>query len=307
MRIAIPDLISNSYFPAIAAVEMGLFAEEGIEAQIELAFPVTRAMQGLRTGQFDFVAGTAHTTLLAFPEWKGAKLLVALAQGMYWLLVLRSDLGVRRGDIDAVKGRRIGAAPGPDNGLLRLLAEAGIDVERDHVQIGPIPAAEQGGLSFGVSAARALEEGAIDGFWANAMGAEVAVRRGAGTVVLDVRRGDGPPASWHYTFSALVTTDALIERDPGQAAAAVRAIIRAQTALREDPERATEIGRRIFPELEASLIADLIRRDLPYYDPSISEESVRRLNAFAHDIGLLSGPVSYDQVVAGQFSYLWRQ
>ena len=46
----------------------------------------------------------------------------------------------------------------------------------------------------------------------------------------------------------------------------------AQSALKEDPERATEIGRKLFPPAEASLIAELIRRDLPFYDASISKK-----------------------------------
>ena len=50
------------------------------------------------------------------------------------------------------------------------------------------------GLSFGVTAAKALEDGKIDGSWADAMGAEVAVRSGIGALVIDARRGDGPPA-----------------------------------------------------------------------------------------------------------------
>ena len=50
------------------------------------------------------------------------------------------------------------------------------------------------GVSFGVTAAQALADGRLDGFWANGMGAEVAVRRGVGTIVLDMRRGEGPPA-----------------------------------------------------------------------------------------------------------------
>jgi hypothetical protein len=29
MKLAVPDLISNSYFPAAAAVELGLFEREG--------------------------------------------------------------------------------------------------------------------------------------------------------------------------------------------------------------------------------------------------------------------------------------
>ena len=74
-----------------------------------------------------------------------------------------------------------------------------------------------------MTAAKALEDRKIDGFWANGMGAEVAVRRGVGTVVLDVRRGDGPKPCFNYTMASIATTDRLIERSPETAAAAVRA------------------------------------------------------------------------------------
>ena len=57
-----------------------------------------------------------------------------------------------------VKGLRIGAAPGPVDGLKRMLVEAGIDPERD-VKIGPVPGTAGAGVSFGVAAAKALEEG----------------------------------------------------------------------------------------------------------------------------------------------------
>jgi NitT/TauT family transport system substrate-binding protein len=306
MRIAVPDLISNSYFPAVAAVELGFFAAEGLDLELELVFPVPRAMAALREGALDFVAGSAHATLMAFPEWQGARLLAALAQRMYWLLVLRSDLGARRGEIVRVKGLRIGAAPGVDLGLRRLLAEAGIDPARDRVQIGPVPGVSEAGVSFGVMAAKALEEGQLDGFWANGMGAEVAVRRGVGTVVLDVRRGDGPPAARHYTFPALVTTEANIEEAPERVAAAIRAIVKTQQALRRDVSRATAAVRRLFPPVEAELIAALIRRDLPYYNPTIAEDVVRHLNQFAQDVGLLSSSVPYDRVVATRFRHLWN-
>ena len=60
--------------------------------------------------------------------------------------------------------------------------------------------------SFGLMAAKALEDGKLDGFWANGMGAEVAVRKGIGTVVLDARR-DGSEEARGYTFPALVCTE----------------------------------------------------------------------------------------------------
>src|SRR5215469_9309914 len=231
MKLAVPDLISNSYFPAVAAVEMGFFKEEGLDVSLELIFPVDKAYEAMRDGVVDFVGGSAHSALAAFPEWQGVKLLCAQAQGMYWFLVMRADIGARRGDVGIVRGRSIGAAPWVELGLRRLLIEAGIDLERDEVRIAPVPGAsgaEGGTVNFGLTAAKALEDGLIDGFWANGMGAEVAVRRGVGTIVLDVRRGDGPKPCFDYTMSALATTDRLIARSPDVAAAAVRALVKTQ-------------------------------------------------------------------------------
>jgi len=188
-----------------------------------------------------------------------------------------------------------------------MLVEAGIDPEKNNVQIMPIPGAAGPNVSFGLSAAKALEDGNLDGFWANGMGCEVAVRRGVGTMVLDVRRGDGPAAARHYTFSALVATEKRIYDDPQSAVAAIRALMRAHKALRDDVSRATEVGKKRFPPSEAELIAELVRRDLPYYDPTIPREKVESMNRFAQDIGLLSGSVSYEDVVATQFSHLWNE
>jgi NitT/TauT family transport system substrate-binding protein len=307
LRIAVPDLVSNSYFPAIAAVELGYFESEGYSASIDLLFPIPKTFEALRDGQLDFVVGSAHATLLAFPEWKGAKLLAAVGQHTYWFLVIRSDLNPKRGDLTVVKGLRIGAAPGVDLSLHRMLVEAGIDPERNGVQIMPIPGAAGSNVSFGLSAAKALEDGKLDGFWANGMGCEVAVRRGVGTMVLDVRRGDGPVAARHYTFSALVTTEKRIDEQPQSAVAAIRALMKAHQALRRDVSRATEVGKKRFPSSEAELIAELVRRDLPYYDPTIPQEKVESMNRFARDIGLLSGPVAYEHVVATRFSHLWSE
>jgi NitT/TauT family transport system substrate-binding protein len=309
MKIAVPDLVSNSYFPAAAAVELGCFRDEGLDVALELIFPVDRCYRALRDGEIDFVGGSAHSALAAFPEWRGVKLLCAQGQGMYWFLVMHADLNARRGDLSVVKGKRIGAAPWVEMGLRRLLIESGIDIEADGVTIAPVPgAASVPGqiVNFGVTAAKALAEGLIDGFWANGMGTEVAVTSGAGTIVIDARRGDGPPAAFHFTMASIAATDALVTEQPDVAAAAVRAVVRAQEALRGDVALATEIGRKLFPEREAGLIAELIRRDLPYYDASISPAFVAGMNRFCRDLGLLDGDTAYADVVATQFAPLWH-
>ena len=306
MKIAIPDKISNSYFPAEAAVELGFFAAEGLDASLELIFPVDKCYAALRDGSIDFVGGAAHAAFSAFPGFRGAKLICAQAQGMYWFLVMHADLNVKRGDVGAVKGRKIGAAPWVDVGLRALLIEAGIDPERDGVQIAPVPGAVGSGINFGVTAAKALEERKLDGFWANGMGAEVAVRRGVGTVVLDVRRGDGPKACFYFTAPIIAASDALIAREPEKAAAAVRAIVKTQAALTADVTRATEVGNKLFPPSEAALIADLIRRDLPYYDATLSRESIAGMTAFARRQGIADEEPPYESVVATQFAPLWK-
>jgi ABC-type nitrate/sulfonate/bicarbonate transport system substrate-binding protein len=307
MKLALPDMISNSYFPAIAAIELGFFKQEGLDVTLELIFPVDKSYAALREGAVDFVARSAHSALAAFPRWQGAKLLCAQAQGMYWFLVMHRDLKPRRGDIGVVKGCRIGAAPWVDLGLRRLLIEAGIDVERDKVKIAPVPGTQGAGINFGIAAAKALEDRQLDGFWANGMGAEVAVRRGVGVVVLDVRRGDGPKECFNYTMASMATTDQLIRRSPDKAAAAVRAIVKTQAALKANVARADDIGRKLFPAAEAALIGELIRRDLPYYDAEISQTFVSGMNQFARDVGILDGDVAYENVVATQFAPLWKK
>ena len=215
MKIAVPDIISNSYFPAAAAVELGFFKQEGLDVSLELLFPVDQAYAALRDGVVYFIGGSAHSALAAFPEWRGVKLLCAQAQGMYWFLVMDKKLGAKR--------------------------------------------------------------------------------------------GDGPKPAFNYTMASIATTDRRIAHAPETAAAAIRAIVKTQAALRQNVASATEVGRKLFPPSEAELIAELIRRDLPYYDPTISEAFVAGMNQFARDIGILEGHVPYSQVVATQFCPLWLQ
>jgi NitT/TauT family transport system substrate-binding protein len=296
MKIAVPDLISNSYFPAIAAVELGCLSDEGIDATVELRFPVSATYEALRRGEIDVVAGSAHSALAVFPDWRGVTLLAAQSQGMYWFLVMRAELGVKRNEVAALLGKRIGAAPWVDLGLKQLVIDAGFDP--GELAIAPVPGARGAGTNFGLTAARALREGKIDGFWANGMAAEIAIRSGTGTLVLDVRRGDGPSGCFDYTFAALATTKPFVDEDPSRAQAIVRALRRAQALLTEDPERAAGVGERIFPPDQAELVAELIGRDVPFYDPEIPRRTVDSMKRFARSMNVLKGDPSFEDIVA---------
>lgn len=303
MRLAVPDLISPSYFPALAAVELGYLREAGVDAELELRFPVTEAAAALRDGEITFLAGAAHAALHAFPEWRGAKLLAALSHNMYWFLVVRADLDIGPGQLERLGGLRIGAAPGPDLGLWQMLVDAGVDPKRHNIAIMPVPGTEGAGVSFGVTAAAALADGRVDAFWANGMGALVAVRQGVGKVIVDARRDGGPAAT--YTFPALMATERTIAEHPDAVRAAVRGLMRAQADLVAEPELAASVGARLFPPMEAELITELVRRDAPYYDPVILPEHVTALTRFATSAGLPAGQPAFDDVVATEAAGLW--
>ena len=73
------------------------------------------------------------------------------------------------------------AAKGPDLAFKQMLRRAGLDPEHD-LEIVELSGVQERHVSFGVFAAQALHEGRIDGFWANAMGAETAVTKGIGKI-----------------------------------------------------------------------------------------------------------------------------
>jgi len=306
MRIGVPDLVSNSYFPCVAAAVLGHYEREGVDLQFVHISPVEGCAGALAKGEIDFLGASAHAALTAFPQWGGVKLICSQSAGMYWFLVMRRGLGIARGDLAALKGKRIAAVPFVASALRRLLQAGGQDPAREGIEIVMPAAASQPGMNFGIAAAEALAKGEIDGFFANGMGAELAVTGGIGDIVLDIRRGDGPPEAFHYTRPAIATTDRMIAERPEAVAAVVRALVATQRALKGDVSLATEVGRKVFPSAEAALIAQVVARDLPYYEPAITAETAAAVNAFALAVGMpTSDRIRYEDMVATSLAPLW--
>jgi ABC-type nitrate/sulfonate/bicarbonate transport system substrate-binding protein len=306
-RLVVADLDSPSYFVATAAVELGFFKQEGVDVEIEPVFGAEVGPNRLRDGTLHFFGGPAYASIKAFPAWKGAKLLCALSQYSYWFLAVRADLDVKRGDLAALKGLRISSSLAwPIMGLKHLLAEAGIDLERDNVRIVPAPSMVGNEHVKGHVGVDAIRQNLADAYWGNGMRVAIGEKLGVAKLHLDLRRGDGPPGARWYNFAALTTTERLVNEQPEVAAAAVRAIVKTQKALKADPSLATQVGNRLFPADEAPLIAGLIARDAPFYDATITPEAIDGLNKFVKAGGLVSEAVPYERMVASQFRPLWN-
>jgi ABC-type nitrate/sulfonate/bicarbonate transport system substrate-binding protein len=305
-RIWVADLDSPSYFVATAAVELGYFKREGID--VEFVYNTREGPALMREGKLDFIGGPAFVALRAFPDWKGVKLLCALAQYAYWFLAVRRDLDVKRGDLQALKGLRISAAvTDPGKVLHYMLLEAGLDLERDNIELVPPPPTYGDKGFMARNGIDSITGGTADAYWGNGMRVALGETLGIAKLHLDLRRGDGPPGARYYNFPALTTREQLVKEHPEVAAGAIRAVRSAQKALKADPSLATGIGERLFPADEAELIAPLIARDAPFYDAVITREAIDGVMKLAKSFGLIKEVVPYEAVVATEFSTLWNE
>src|SRR6185437_13478238 len=305
-HIWVADLDSPSYFVATAAVELGFFKREGID--IEFVYNTREGPTLMREGKLDFMGGPSFVALRAFPEWKGVKVLCALAQYCYWFLAVRRDLDVKRGDLQALKGLRISAAITDPGKLLRhMLNEAGLDLERDKIQIVPPPPTYGDKGYMARNGIDAITQGLADAYWGNGLRVALGEKLGIAKLHLDLRRGDGPPGARYYNFAALTAREQLVKEHPEVAAGAIRAVRAAQKALKADPSLATGIGEKLFPADEAELIAPLIARDAPFYDAVITREAIDGVMKFAKGFGLIKDVLPYEAVVGTEFSGLWKE
>ena len=51
----------------------------------------------------------------------------------------------------------------------------------------------------------------------------------------------------------------------------------------------------------------MVKRDLPFYRPAISEQSVASMNRYCRETGMLQEEAPYRSVVATEFSGLWDE
>jgi ABC-type nitrate/sulfonate/bicarbonate transport system substrate-binding protein len=187
-----------------------------------------------------------------------------------------------------------------------MLAESGIDPDRDNVQIVKSPSTGKHNKFRGRDGVVALQTGIADAFWGNSLRLEIAVRAGLAKLHIDLRRGDGPPGARFYNFPALSASESFVTQYPDVAAGAVRAIVKTQKALMAEPSLATRVGRQVFPEEEAEIISTLVERDAPFYQANVSQDAVDGLSKFCLARALTTRPVSYDQLVATPLQKYWQ-
>jgi NitT/TauT family transport system substrate-binding protein len=282
------------------AEQLGYFKAEGITAQFsdfEGGAEVTTAMVG---GSIDFAGTYLERPMILAEKGFGSKNLVAILNRNPIFLVVRKNLPAT--NVKELKGSKLGmtrAGSATDLALRALLRDAGLEPDRDVAVIA---------VGSSASAAAALKAGQIDGFMGGEPGGAVIVHQlKIGRYFIEPLRDQGPKFLQNMTFPTLQASDRYIQANPQVVERVVRAVVKTQKRLREDPEAGVRVAQKIFPALDVELIRGIITLQRPSYHPAISEEAMRIANQFQKHAGVVKSDFPYDKVVAVQLKPIWDQ
>jgi len=289
-----------TFLALYAADQLGYFRAEGLIAQFadfEGGAEVTTALVG---GSIDLAGTYVERPMILAEKGFASKSLLAILNRNPIFLVLRKSLPAT--DVKGLKGTKLGmtrAGSATDLALRALLRDAGLEPDRDVAVIA---------VGSSTSAAAALRAGQIDGFMGGEPGGAIIVHQlKLGRYFIEPMRDQGPPFLRNMTFPTLQTSDRLIQSNPQMVERAVRAVVKTQKRLREDPDAAVGVAQKIFPALDPDLLRSIIGVYKKAYFPAITEEALRTVNQFQKQAGVVKSDFAYDKMVAVQFKHLWEQ
>jgi NitT/TauT family transport system substrate-binding protein len=289
-----------SFLALYAAEQLGYFKAEGLTAQFadfEGGAEVTTAMVG---GSIDMGGTYIERPMILAEKGFGAKNLLAILNRNPIFLVVKKNLAVT--DVKGLKGTKLGmtrAGSATDLALRALLKDAGLEPDRDVALIA---------VGSSTSAAAALRAGQIDGFMGGEPGGAIVVHQlKLGRYFIEPMRDQGPAFLRHMTFPTLQTSDRYIQSNPQIVERVVRAVVKTQKRLRDDPDAAVSVAQRMFPALDVELLRNIIAVYRKAYFPAITEEALRTVNEYQKQAGVVRTDFAYDKMVAVQYKTLWGQ
>ncbi|HEV8338913.1 MAG TPA: ABC transporter substrate-binding protein, partial [bacterium] len=291
MPVRIGAVKAPPLVPVVIAQQEGMFAREGLQAEIVLYPTLEAVRQALLTHAVDAAVLSVGATLQAFEE--GIKLRnVVLLQGRpNATIVTRKTLKIRKGDLNALRGRRIGvdAHGGRVDVLLRLvLLQVGInpDLRVTIVPTGDIPghlAAMQAGW---VDAQVTWEPGTSQ--------LTLPSELGLGEVFLDMRANDRPFPVSRMVEGSVVALDEWVQHHRDAAVRIARAVSCAERAIKKSPNLVASVYRQSFPGLGPEVYANIAKVQPAVYWPSIRRENILVMNEAYRKLGLLKGTVRFE-------------
>jgi NitT/TauT family transport system substrate-binding protein len=289
------------FLPVYVAQDAGFFEDEGIKAEFvefQGGAEVTSAMLG---GSIDFGGSLSERPAVLAEKGMAAKNVMALQNKLAFTLVARSDLDIKPGNVQDLKGKKIGVTRlggGLDQALRALLRDAGLDPEKD------VSIVATGGVSSGMAA---LESKAVDA----SMGAEPATSmgelKGITKSIIDLRNGEGPESVQTMSFPTLQATDKYLQNNEELTHKVVRAIAKAQKAMRENPQLGVDSIKKLFKDFDDELLLSIMEKEKGMFHAAITEDMSANIIQAMKSLGEVSKNLSHKDITAVEFEKEWKE
>jgi sulfonate transport system substrate-binding protein len=265
LEIKIGAAYATDHAAAFIGVERGIFAKHGLDAKIVMYQTGVEMINGLLAnaqdvnimGSIPFLAGVSRgQPLVLIGHLHGDALSTNYSQNN--ALITTPQGGVRKDDLQSLRGKKIGLArgTGAEGYLLGILAQAGLkDTDMTLVNIRP------------ADTATALRQGDVQAVAAWEPWATVATLRTPGAI--EVIRGN---CNSCYDPGSILTTRATIAQKSEQLRRFMVAFSEAHQWLRQNYDAASEINMRWITGIDMDIMKVAIRNSL--YDLRVTKNTL---------------------------------
>jgi NitT/TauT family transport system substrate-binding protein len=283
------------YEVVTVAIEEGLFAEEGVEAEV---IHTENEMQALASSNAEFAIGGTLAVLQAADEGIDVLTIFASMEGLgmntAFSNALVDDSGLSADApleerVKALKGKTIGLTGplGDDEVFFRyFLSEAGLNPDKD------VEFAYIGGTPDRIAA---MDSGEIAAYMSSIPAAELAEDRGVGKRMI-TPIAEEIDALTGIPYSGVHVARKYAEENPEVVAAVGRALSGAANFMRDEPERTIEIVAEVYPEYSE----EVVRSGMEAIFPAVPENGAMTQEGWdkLRDAGAAAGVIDADRDVS---------
>lgn len=289
------------YAPAHVADRLGYDEDEGLDLEV-LDFASGGDMtSALLSGSIQFALTGFDRPPLLREEGQDLRATMAVFQPPVFSILANPELEVPEGDasevMNAFRGQTFGVPGfgGSSFGIfLRMLEDAGMT--QDDLTLTEV------GLGSGLIAA--MEAGAVDGVMT--IEPDISTLQQLGyDLVLDLRDPEESGDLFNLAGLAMLAQGPWVDENMDVARAAVRAMVRGQEFLREDPE-AIELLAEIYPDLERDQLELLMEQNNHGFYSQIDPVMVDSWQQLLVNAELLEEPYPFEELVVTELEDEWE-
>ena len=282
VRVALPVDNNLQWMNFYVAQGAGFFDDEGIDVQIVVPPMPDAAAQFMVMGRADVALLPRPMYLESIGRGEPVLIFANLLSNDPINLVVREEDAEKRGisadiplaeRLNAMRGLRVGVAPGPPTRLRLLFESVGLDADSD-IEMVILHGAEQN---------PAFADGSVDALYAHTPYLERSLLKQGAVMIVNQSVGEVPELT-NRQIHVLMTTQEYAGSNPQVLAAMTKAVYRAQQLIHTDPQATADAIRSSEVQLQEPEGLETI---IAIYEPAIPqtpevsvEGALRELGSF---------------------------